>query len=593
MIRTAARVVRRLRPYRLLFVLAVLQVLGIGLLELAKPWPLKVVVDNVLGGAPLAWSGADRLGPRTLLLVCCVGLVGIYAALGVLAVSSNWLTIAIGQRLVNDLRSDLYAHLARLSLAFHSRREVGDLLYRLTADTFAIQTLAMNGVFPIVTSGVLLAGMVVVMAGLNGLLTVVAVAVVPILGVAIARLATRIGALAAQVRRAESALWALAQRTMGAIRVVQAFTTEEEEHRRFVGSSRASLDSSLRLYTVQSVYTAVVNVVIAAGTALVLWLGADLVLDGAMTVGAVLVFTSYLASLYAPVNSVYQTWGLVQEARAGVERVFEILDTEPDLPDGRRELGPGALRGAVTFEAVDFAYEPDRPILHRIDLTIAPGTTVALVGPSGAGKTTLAGLIPRFYDPVRGRVLLDGVDVRELRLRWLRRQVAMVLQPPLVFPGTIRENVAYGSPGARDEDVRRALRLAQLEDFLARVPHGLDTVIGEGGSTVSSGEQLRLTIARALLRDAPLLLLDEPTGALDAETETRVMEGLLRLMAGRTTVVIAHRLSTVRYADTIVVLDAGRVVERGGFAELLERGGPFARLYAAQRGTPDGQVATG
>lgn len=593
MVHTAVRVLHRLRPYRMLFALAVLQVLGIGLLELAKPWPLKVVVDNVLSGVPLAWPGTGGLGPRAVLGLSCLGLVGIYTALGVLAVSSNWLTIAIGQRLVNDLRSDLYAHLARLSLAFHSRRQVGDLLYRLTADTFAIQTLAMNGVFPIITSGVLLVGMVVVMAGLNGRLTLVAIAVVPLLGVAIARLAARIGAAAAQVRRRESALWALAQRTMGAIRVVQAFTTEEEEHRRFVGSSRASLDASLRLYTVQSIYTAVVNTLIAVGTAVVLWIGANLVLDGTLTVGAVLVFTSYLASLYAPVNSVYQTWGLVQEARGGVERVFEILDTEPDLPDGRRELDPKALRGAITFEAVDFAYEPDRPILHGIDLAITPGTIVALVGPTGAGKTTLAGLIPRFYDPVHGRVLLDGVDVREFRLRWLRQQVAMVLQPPLVFPGTIRDNLTYGNAVASDADIRRAARLTQLDDLLDRLPHGLDTVVGESGSTLSSGEQLRITIARALLRDAPLLVLDEPTAALDAETEARVMEGLLRLMAGRTTVIIAHRLSTVRYADLIVVLHQGRVVERGGFAELLERGGHFARLYAAQRGTRYGRVTTG
>ena len=591
-LRVAAKVLRRLRPYRGRFALAVLQVLAIGLLEVAKPWPLKVVVDNVLGGHPLHWPGAASLGPRALLAAACLAMVLVYVVLGALGVTSNWLTIAIGQRLVNDFRSDLYAHLARLSLAFHSRRQVGDLLYRLTADTFAIQTLTMNGFFPILTSVVLLGGMLVVMARIDWVLTLVALAVVPALFLSIARLSGRITDLSMDARVKESALWAVAQRTMGAIRVVQAFTTEEEEHRRFVGSSSASLDSTLRLYTFQSVYAAFVNVLIAAGTAAVLWIGARHVLDGTLTVGAVLVFSSYLASLYAPINGMTQTWGLVQGARVGAERVFEILETTPDLPDGTRALRREDVRGAVTFEDVHFGYDASRPVLRGVSFAARPGALVAIVGPTGAGKTTLVSLVPRFYDPSRGRVLLDGTDVREFRLRALRRQTAMVLQPALVFPTTVRENIAYGTPGASEDDVRRAARLAQLDDFVARLPAGLDTVVGEAGATLSAGEQLRITIARAILRDAPLLILDEPTSALDADTEARVMEGLARLVAGRTTFVIAHRLSTVRRADVILVLDDGRIVEQGTFAELVARGGHFARLHATQFGGAPGRVAT-
>jgi ATP-binding cassette subfamily B protein/subfamily B ATP-binding cassette protein MsbA len=591
-LRVIGKVLGRLRPYRLAFAGAVLQVLLSGLLELAKPWPLKVVVDNVLGGHPLDMPWVGSLPPRELLLAACVALILVYALLGAFSVSSNYASISVGQRMVNDFRSELYAHLSRLSLAFHSRREVGDLLYRLTSDTFAIQTLTMNGFFPILTSLVLLVGMVVVMVRLDPLLTAASLAVVPFLFLSISRLSIRIITLSTDARVKESAFWSVAQRTMGAIRVIQAFTTEEEEHGRFVERSSESLAANLRLYTFQSIYSAFVNVLIAVGTALVMWIGATHVLDGTLTIGAVLVFTTYLASLYAPINSLTQTWSLVQGAKVGAERVFEILETQPDLQDGIRPLARGEVHGAVTFEDVKFGYDESRLVLTGVTFHARAGDVIALVGATGAGKTTLVSLIPRFYDPTDGRVLLDGIDVREFQLRGLRQQVAMVLQQPLVFPTTLRENVAYGRPDATPEQIAEAARLAQLDDFLARLPEGLDTVVGESGATLSGGEQLRITIARAILRDAPLLILDEPTAALDADTEARVMLGLERLMEGRTTFVIAHRLSTVRRADVILVLENGRVVEQGDFRTLVARGGLFARLHRTQFGGEDERAAS-
>jgi len=591
-LRVIGKVLGRLRPYRLAFAGAVLQVLLGGLLELAKPWPLKVVVDNVLGNHPLDLPWLGHLPPRELLLAACVVLILVYALLGAFSVSSNYASISVGQRMVNDFRSELYAHLARLSLAFHSRREVGDLLYRLTSDTFAIQTLTMNGFFPILTSVVLLVGMVVVMVRLDPLLTAASLAVVPFLFLAITRLSTRITTLSTDARVKESAFWSVAQRTMGAIRVIQAFTTEEEEHGRFVERSSESLAANLRLYTFQSIYSAFVNVLIAVGTALVLWIGASHVLDGTLTIGAVLVFITYLASLYAPINSLTQTWSLIQGAKVGAERVFEILETQPDLPDGTRPLAHGEVHGAVTFEDVKFGYDESRLVLTGVTFHARAGDVIALVGATGAGKTTLVSLIPRFYDPTAGRVLLDGIDVREFQLRGLRQQVAMVLQQPLVFPTTLRENVAYGRPDATREQIDEAVRLAQLDDFLARLPAGLDTVVGESGATLSGGEQLRITIARAILRDAPLLILDEPTAALDADTEARVMQGLERLMEGRTTFVIAHRLSTVRRADVILVLENGRIAEQGDFRTLVARGGLFARLHRTQFGGEDERAAS-
>jgi ATP-binding cassette subfamily B protein/subfamily B ATP-binding cassette protein MsbA len=285
-----------------------------------------------------------------------------------------------------------------------------------------------------------------------------------------------------------------------------------------------------------------------------------------------------------------QTWGLIQGGRVSAERVFEILETAPDLVDGYRDLTRSEVRGAITFEAVVFGYDSTRLVLQGIDFQAPPGSLVAIVGATGAGKTTLVSLIPRFYDPTGGRVLLDGTDIRQFQLRALRQQVGMVLQPPLIFPTNVRANIAYGRPNATDEQIQWAAALAQLDDFLARLPQGLDTVVGEGGTTLSAGEQLRITIARAFLRDAPLLILDEPTSALDVATEARVMQGLETLMTGRTTFVIAHRLSTVRRADTILVLQDGQIAEQGPFAALVATGGIFATLYQTQFG---GEQAAG
>jgi ATP-binding cassette subfamily B protein/subfamily B ATP-binding cassette protein MsbA len=430
------------------------------------------------------------------------------------------------------------------------------------------------------------------MLRLDWTLTVIALGVIPALFLSITGMSRRMTALATESRVKESALWAVAQRTMGAIRVIQAFTTEEDEHRRFVASSRESLAANLRLYTFQTVYAALVNVLIAAGTAAVLWFGAMHVLAGRLSVGEVLVFTSYLASLYAPINNLTNTYGLIQGARVGAERVFEILETAPDLRDGPRPLPRGEVHGAVTFEDVRFGYGPEREVLKGVTFHARAGFVVAVVGATGAGKTTLVSLVPRFYDPSAGRVLLDGIDVREFQLRALRQRVAMVLQPPLVFPTTLRENIAYGRPDATPEAIVEAAQLAQLEEFLERLPAGLETVVGESGTTLSAGEQLRVTIARAILRDAPILILDEPTSALDAMTEALVMRGLEQLTAGRTTFVIAHRLSTVRRADTILVLEDGRIVEQGGFAELVARGGHFARLYHTQFGEEPERAAS-
>jgi len=589
-------VTRRILPYldahRRTLAWAFVQVLLISGCELLKPWPLKVVIDTVLGGRPLPWGSVSGWSSSTLLLAACVTLVLIYAVLGALTILNNHTTIRVGQRMVNELRSDLYGHLHRLSLAFHGRARIGDLLYRVTADTLALQTLTMNCLFPAVTALTLLTGMSVIMLRLDAALTLLALAVCPVLSVAIGRLTARITRAAAHVREGESEVYAVVQRAMSAMRVVQAFTREEDEHRRFMTASRQSLAAGLRLYTLQTFYSGVVNVVIAVGTAAVVWMGARHVMDGSLSVGSLMVFVSYLASLYGPINSMFQTWGLAQGSTVGLRRVFDLLDVERDIADGGRDFQPQGARGEVAWEAVAFEYTRGRPVLDGVSLRVEPGQTVAIVGATGAGKSTLLSLLPRFYDATAGRVLVDGVDVRDYRLASLRRQIAMVLQPPLVLPTTLRDNIAFGRPGAGADEIVAAARMAGIHDAIVTLPDGYDTVVGEGGVTLSEGEKQRITIARAIVRDAPILILDEPTSSLDVETEALIMQGLERLTAGRTTFVIAHRLSTVRQADLIVVLRDGRIVEHGRFDALVERRGVFAALYRLGTGPrPEDTVA--
>ncbi|HXQ49774.1 MAG TPA: ABC transporter ATP-binding protein [Stellaceae bacterium] len=577
----ARKLLPYLWPYRLRFGWALIQVFLIAGFNLLKPWPLQLVIDDVLQGKRADWSWLSGLTSGALLLAACLGLVVVTFGGGLLELLHNYTTIAMGQRMVNDMRGALYAHLQRLSLAFHSRQKVGDLMYRITADSFAVQTMIMNGLLPILSAIVLLAGMLAVLLPLDAKLTLASLTVVPLLFALIAVFNRKISDIATDVRERESHVYTLVQWAMSSVKLVQAFTQEEDEYRRFMGASRASLGATLRLYSWQSFYSAAVNGLIAAGTSLVLFVGARSVLDGTLTVGELVVFISYLAQLYAPVNQITQSWGLIASARIGAKRCFEILETEQELKDGPRSFPPQGARGELEWRGVSFRYRPETPILREVDLHVTPGMKVAIVGATGAGKSTLLGMVPRFFDPTAGVVLIDGVDVREYKLNSLRRQSAMVLQPPLVFPISVRDNIAYGRPDASDAEIEQAARLARVHDLIVSLPEGYATILGES-ATLSEGEKQRLTIARAILRNAPILILDEPTSALDVETEALVMAGIASLTRDRTTFIIAHRLSTVRNADVILVLSDGRIVERGAFAELMRKGGVFADLYNTQ-----------
>lgn len=575
-------VLRRMRPHLWRFILAIVGVALGAATEVLKPWPLKVLIDNVLSGKPLGLAGFANYPRMSLLLAACVGGVLIYVLTGILNVANNYISISIGQRMVNDLRGQLFDHLQRLSLGFHRRREIGDLMVRIVYDTFAIQTITMNGIFQILASAILLGGMFLVMIRIDVTMTLIALGVIPMLVLLIASVSGTIDRLASEARIKESALYTVAHRALASIHVVQAFTREAESYREFVRSSSESLGENLRLYTFQSVYAGGVSVVIAIGTALVMYFGALHVMSAQLTIGSLIVFTSYLASLYAPINQIFQTYGMVQGAKAGLRRCLELLAIDPDIRDRPGAHALGRVRGEIEFRDVMFSYEAANPVLKGISFIAKAGESIAIVGPSGAGKTTMASLVMRFYEPRAGAIRIDGQDLGEVTLESLRKNIAVVLQPPLVLGDTLRGNIALGKPGASDDEIRRAAAMARLDTVLAKLPRGLDEVVGAGGHSLSEGEAQRVTIARALLKDAPILIMDEPTSALDTETEALVLAAVQAAMRGRTTLVIAHRLSTIQNADRILVLRDGVIEEQGSFQELLSRGGFFSYLYNLQ-----------
>jgi ATP-binding cassette, subfamily B, bacterial len=575
-------VFRRMRPHlwRLAFALSAVALTSAG--EVLKPWPLKIVIDDVLRHGAIANAWLASLTRPELLTAACGALVVLYVALAILNVTNNYITIAIGQRMVNELRAQMFDRLQRLSLSFHRRREVGDLMVRIAYDTFSLQTIAMNGIFPVVSSLVMLAGMIIVMFKMDASLTFAAVAVVPLLIILMIAVSRRIDLLASGARIKESRLYTVAHQALAAIHVVQAFTREEESYREFVQSSSESLGETLKLYTFQTFYAGAVNVMIALGTAVVIYIGALHAESGKLTIGDLIVFTTYLASMYAPVNQVFQTYGLIEGAKAGLKRCLELIDIEPDIKDRPNARALGRARGEIEFDNVVFSYDAARPVLKSISFRAEPGQTIAIVGPSGAGKTTMASLAARFYDPLGGIIRIDGIDIRELTLSSLRGNIATVLQPPMVLAGTMRSNIALGRPLATDRQIAQAASMARLDSLISRLPRGLDEIVGQGGHALSEGEAQRVTIARALLKDAPMLIMDEPTSALDTETESMVLDAVHELMRRRTTLVIAHRLSTIQNADLILVLRDGLITERGSFSELLSQRGFFSYLYNLQ-----------
>jgi len=570
------RVLRYYRPFlpQTIFGL-LLTVAGIGL-NLLKPWPFKIIVDNFL-----RVNSTARSDGRTWIPLLCLALVAIQLLWGIINWITNYLFVKIGLQALLKLRTDLYSYLQSLSLKYHDARRSSDSSFRVAYDSQSIQTIYNKGFTNIFGSTITLAGTFVIMVRLDWQLTLLSLAIVPLIVAAIYFFAHRIRRESTFIQEQESAMLAQAQEGLSSIRMVHAFGREEFEVRQFHRQARQSLQANLRL-TLTNVNSAlVISTLMVIGTAAMYYVGTLHVLAGTLTLGSLLVFSAYLLMLYQPLESLTYTAWAMEGATAGAKRCFEVLDRQDDVVDSPKAIAILSARGSIEFQNVSFAYAEDRDVLHNLDLTISPNQIVALVGGTGAGKSTLLSLVPRFYDPTSGSVTLDGCDLREITKKSLRAHIAIVLQDTLLFSTSVRENIAYGRPDATEEEIVDAARRAQADEFIRQMPNGYQSAVGERGGHLSVGQRQRLGIARAFLKNAPVLLLDEPTSALDPTTESAIMETIKELMRGRTTLIATHRLATVHDVDQIIVLKHGHIVEQGRGSELVARGGVYAKLYAS------------
>jgi ATP-binding cassette, subfamily B, bacterial len=586
--RRSLTLLKLLKPYSGLLVIAFASATGEGLADLLGPWPLKLVFDDVLKSKENnSWlnrlvhsiAGDDRL---LILKIAAIAAL-IIAILGALfSYIEKSSTTTVGQWVMHDLRRTLYAHIQRLSLSFHDASQTGDLISRVTSDIDSVQSFVTSGLLSVLIDCLTLVGMVTIMFCMNWRFTLIALSIAPVLFLVVFRYTRLIRKSSREVRKKEGQIASTVQEVLSSIRVVKAFAREDYEQKRLEEESLESVEIALRARALKSRLAPFVEIIVGLGTSLVLWFGSRMVLRGALEAGSLIIFIWYLGKMYKPMQDLSKMTDTYAKASVAYERIQEVLQSErevKDLPGARRA---GKLRGDIEFDHVTFGYEPNQPVLKDISFKIEAGTVAALVGPTGAGKSTIISLIPRFYDPDSGVVKIDGRDVRRLQQKSVRDQVSFVLQETVLFHATVWRNIAYGKPDASREEILQAAKLANAHEFIDKMLEGYDTMIGERGVTLSGGQRQRIAIARAVIRNTPILILDEPSSGLDAASEELVFQALDRLMLGKTSVVIAHRLATIQRADRIFVVKDGAIAETGTHGDLMKAGGLYAELHQIQ-----------
>ena len=586
--RILLKLARFLKPYRFYLAAALLAAFGEIVADLLQPWPLKFVIDNILRKQPLPHGVARYVAPvfgtsdmgvlyfalSSVLAIACLGAVASFV--------QDYLMPRIGHWVMHDVRRHLYWHIQGLSLSYHNEQRLGDLMSTLTGDINVARELIESALLGLLVNSVALSSMILIIVAMDWRFALIALSVAPVLFVLVYRFTRRVKQASRDVRRREGKVASIAQEVLSSIRVVQAFTREDYEQARFERENLGRISAGIQARTLQAKLKSLVELVVASATALVLWYGVRQVLLGHLMPGSLLVLLAYLSRLYRPMRDLSKQSDILNRAQVGLERIFGLLETEravQDLPGAK--VAP-SFKGKIEFDDVAYAFRSDKPVLHDICLRAEPGQVLGVVGSTGAGKTTLLSLIPRFHDPDRGSIRIDGRDIRSYTLPSLRGQMSLVLQETVLFYGTVRDNIAYGRPETTMEEIVAAAVAANAQEFIEKLPEGYETLIGERGATLSGGQRQRLAIARAMIRNAPIILLDEPTTGLDATSEASVMEGLARLIAGRTAIIIAHRLSTVSRCDAILVLEGGRIIETGTHQQLLSSGGRYAELYEVQ-----------
>ena len=577
------------RPYRgTLFIILIAMVVE-TVMSLAAPWPLKVIIDNVAGGHRLPLWLRDMLGAAIgneskmhialLAGIAAVLIAGIGAIAGYV---DSYFTESAGQYVAHDLRVRTFHHLQRLSLGYYDTHQTGTLLSTITTDVQTIQNFASSSMLGILVDALTLVSMLALMFWLNWRFTLVVLGVTPFLLFFVFRFKKAIKRATHAVRNEQANIVTVVQQTLESMPVIKAFDGQQIEEDQLINVSSATVRAALAARRIKSLLAPMVSATVALCTAVVMWQGSYLILAGGMTIGALTVYLSYLTKFFKPVKDLATTTNAIAQAAVGVERIRTVLEADAIIAECEDAIEPRNIKGEIIFQNVAFAYPDNPPVLKDVSFSVKPGQRVGIVGPTGGGKSTIVSLIPRFYDVIAGRVSIDGHDVREYKLHPLRDHIGYVLQDTVLFHGTILENIAFGRPSATHAEVAEAARLANAHEFIARMPHGYDTMVGERGLTLSGGQRQRIGIARVIVRNNPILLLDEPTAALDAESERVVMDALERLMKGRTVLTIAHRLATIRDADQIVVIAAGVVAENGTHHQLVARNGIYAALYRTQ-----------